>query len=164
LHKKYAEAWHENETNIVIKMLAQSMKEQDRSRTVELQRSLLELEKKSDLPSDEESPMPVDFREIKLISDCYSSPIKSRSCPLSVDSGSPKDSVCSEGSPFSLKEEEYLRKAIMQNTKQYDMQINFMVIGNTGTGKTSLINSWLGSITPMQTKPTKGYFSRFLTI
>ena len=141
--------WQENETSIIIKMLDRSMKERDQPRTLELQKSLLELERKSDTPTDE-----LDLKQLGSI------PIQCKSKSLTLESSvsSPSElTTHSDGSPFSPKEREYLKKAMLQNTKQYDAQLNITILGGSGTGKTSLMNAWLGSTSPEKTKPTIGY-------
>eukprot|EP00826_Nyctotherus_ovalis_P000813 TRINITY_DN1004_c0_g1_i1.p1 TRINITY_DN1004_c0_g1~~TRINITY_DN1004_c0_g1_i1.p1 ORF type:complete len:187 (+),score=48.87 TRINITY_DN1004_c0_g1_i1:435-995(+) len=142
----YNEIWHENEVSIVIKMLDQSMKEKDKERTIELERSLLELERKADTRTDEASST-------------LGGPLPSK--VQSFGSASAEEAkrahTRSETSPFSLVEEEYLRKAILQNTKQYDEQITVMLVGNCDTGKTRLMNSWLGLSNAYKAKHTLGY-------
>ncbi len=157
LQKRYAEVWQENETSIVIKMLTQSMKDQDHSRTLELQRSLLELERKSDVLSDEESP--IDFKNLP---EPLRHQPKSKSVTVSPTFGPSPSPSCFSDDQFSPKELEYLKKAVQQNTKQYDLQINITLVGNSGCGKTSLMNAWLGSPSPMKTKPTTGLDSKTL--
>lgn len=145
IQRMYNETWQENEVSIVIKMLDQSMKENNTERIIELEKCLLELERKSDMQTNEGSP------SIKPIS----SNIHSFAAVESFN-GSPR----SVNSPFSLDEEEYLQKAIIQNTKQYDEQITIMLIGDKETGKTSLMNSWLGLPNPSKTQRTLGYSAK----
>jgi len=104
-------------------MLDQSMKDQNHQSTIELKRTLLELEQRTDTRSKEESHS------------WHSSSVTKESESLWNDS----KSDC-----FSATEKEYLDKAIMQNTKQYDKQFTIMLIGSQEVGKTSLMNSWLG--------------------
>lgn len=137
--RKLQEHWHENETSIVIKMLGQCMKEHDESRVVELQRSLLELEKQSDTRSEESS------------CGSFESPTKRK--PKSFTLGLRGKG---EEGEFSAPETEYLRKAITQNTKQYDEKVTVALIGNSGAGKTALMNSWLKSSNPLKTEHTVG--------
>jgi polynucleotide 5'-kinase involved in rRNA processing len=134
LQKIYSERWHENETSIVIKMLDRSMRDNDHETTIELKRTLLELERRSGVRSAESSP------------ENLSQPELSRNYSFSIIRGSesPKKFSRSDGTLFSPKEMEYLDKAIMQNTKQYDNQLTIMLIGNQEVGKTSLMNAWLG--------------------
>jgi len=135
LQKMYSERWHENETSIVIKMLDRSMKDNDHETTIELKRTLLELERRPDIRSGENSPESLNQPEL---SKNYSF--------ISITGGSesPKKFSKSDVNLFSPKEAEYLDKVIMQNTKQYDKQLTIMLIGNQGVGKTSLMNAWLG--------------------
>ena len=152
IKKRYAEVWQENETSIVIKMLDQSMKNRDQEKIHELKRSLLDLERKSEnAPSDDEwsnsSPT--------CKSDCF--PSRSKSFTTSHLSGSTSETLAEMRASFSHREEEYLEKAMRQNTKQYDSQVNVMIIGNSVTGKTSLMNAMLGIKSSSQTKPTIGY-------
>ena len=147
IQKMYSEVWHENETSIVIKMLDQSMKENDQDRVIELQKSLLELERKSDIRSEETTPKNIkNFDQLILK--------RTQSEKIIYENLSPKRS---EAILFSPVEEEYLKKAIKQNTKQYDEKINIMIIGNQDVGKTSLMNSWLGSKVLGKPKHTIGY-------
>lgn len=146
--RKYAEVWHENETSIVIKMLNQSMKEHDKLRTVELQKSLLELEGKTESYENAESP--VSSKElIRLL------PKELHSFALALELCTSLQPTKSEG-PFTVKETEYLEKVIRQNTKQYDSSLNIMIIGDSEVGKTSLMNSWLGVKNPLATRHTFG--------
>lgn len=46
---------------------------------------------------------------------------------------------------FSASEKEYLEKAIKQNLKQYDLQVNITIVGNEMTGKTSITSALIGS-------------------
>lgn len=133
IQKLYSELWHENETSIVIKMLDRSMKDNDHKTTVELQRTLLELERSSSLRSGDSSPGSLKQSE------------QSRAHSFNMTKESePQKNSRSDASLFSPTEVEYLEKAIMQNTKQYDDQITIMLIGNQEVGKTSLMNMWLG--------------------
>lgn len=150
IQKINSEIWHENETSIVIKMLDQSMKENDSNRTLELEKSLLELERNSELRSDEESPTN-HLPSAELL------PERVRSFTELPYLESYKEETKSEENPFSQTEAEYLKKAIMQNTRQYDDQITIMLIGDEGVGKTCMMNSWLGLVNPFKTKHTLGY-------
>lgn len=138
--RKYAEVWQENETSIVIKMLDQSMKERDAPRTMKLQRSLLRLEGRAQNVECEGL--------IGLLPKCV------QNFTLAVDVCAGSESV--EGGQFTLKETEYLEKAILQNTKQYDHKLNVLLIGDAGVGKTSLMNVWLGVKDPLGTVQTHG--------
>lgn len=150
IRKMYAEIWHENETSIIIKMLNQSIKVNDQERTIELQKSLLNLERKSDMINDEESPnSPEVFDELLLK--------RAQSLNILETKENKKKKYKSNENPFSPLETKYLEKVIMQNTKLYDEQITIMIIGDQEVGKTSLMNSWLGYENFNMTKHTVGY-------
>eukprot|EP00826_Nyctotherus_ovalis_P045889 TRINITY_DN5119_c0_g3_i1.p2 TRINITY_DN5119_c0_g3~~TRINITY_DN5119_c0_g3_i1.p2 ORF type:complete len:123 (+),score=26.71 TRINITY_DN5119_c0_g3_i1:206-574(+) len=122
-------------------MLGQCMKEHDESRVVELQRSLLELERQSETRSEERNS-------------CgnFESPTKRKPKSFTLEL---REKGGEEGG-FSAPETEYLRKAITQNTKQYDEKVTVMLVGNSGAGKTALMNSWLKSPCPLKTEHTVG--------
>ena len=152
IKKKYAEQWQENETSIVIKMLHESILSNDDERVQALQRSLLDLERKSDKDMDD------DGLPNSLPSDCI--PIKAKSftsSALSHHTGSTGESAPNDLLCFSPTEADYLNKAMQQNMKQYEAQINVMVVGNSMTGKTSLMHSMLGQKVPLQLRHTTGY-------
>lgn len=146
IQKLYSELWHENETSIVIKMLDRSMKDNDHETTIELQRTLLDLERSSSLRSGDSSPENLKQSEVS----------RAHSFSMTKGSESPKKLSQSDASLFSPTEAEYLEKAIMQNTKQYDDQITIMLIGNQDVGKTSLMNMWLGLRCPKKLQHTLG--------
>jgi len=150
IQRMYNETWQENKVSIVIKMLDKSMKENDTERIIELEKCLLELERKSDVQINKESSI------IKPVSSNVQSSGIENLVELSNEPARNGDS------PFSLDEEEYLQKAIMQNTKQYDEQITIMLIGDKKTGKTSLMNSWVGVSNPSRTEHTLGYFMNIM--
>ena len=83
-------------------------------------------------------------------------PNKFHPLALNLELCSPNSSEKVE-EPFSVKETEYLEKVMIQNTRQYDATLNVMIIGDTGVGKTSLMNAWLNSENPLMTKHTIGY-------
>ena len=123
-------------------MLDQSIKGKDQIRINELQRSLLELQRETDsftckefLNNDEFEETETGNKSFSLISNDYN---------------------YHEEIAFTEKETEYLKKVIKQNIKQYDEQINIVILGNKGVGKTSLMNSMLKSNNPLKTKHTIG--------
>ncbi|MDR3546656.1 MAG: hypothetical protein P4M11_00005 [Candidatus Pacebacteria bacterium] len=151
LKKKYAETWQENETSIVLKMLGKSVKERDEGKIQELERYLLTLEHKSDSSSSgEEESSPTSLKQATSLVEARS---KSFLSPHGSESG---ESSLTDPGNFSPSELAYLKKAIRQNTKQYDMQINIMIVGNTFTGKTSLMSAMLGEKGPQLSRPTLG--------
>eukprot|EP00826_Nyctotherus_ovalis_P002159 TRINITY_DN10409_c0_g1_i8.p3 TRINITY_DN10409_c0_g1~~TRINITY_DN10409_c0_g1_i8.p3 ORF type:complete len:113 (+),score=37.17 TRINITY_DN10409_c0_g1_i8:78-416(+) len=109
-------------------------------------RDRLQLERKADPRNDEDSPT----------SAKHPSSLGVHSFGVMNKSELPKKQCKSDASLFSPKEAEYLEKAIMQNTKQYDDQITIMLIGDQGVGKTSLMNSWLGLSIPKVSQHTLG--------
>eukprot|EP00826_Nyctotherus_ovalis_P025360 TRINITY_DN1964_c0_g1_i2.p2 TRINITY_DN1964_c0_g1~~TRINITY_DN1964_c0_g1_i2.p2 ORF type:complete len:141 (+),score=23.29 TRINITY_DN1964_c0_g1_i2:438-860(+) len=133
-------------------MLSQSMKENDHKSILELKRSLLELERRSEMKDGEGSPEDPKQSEASF---------RAHSFSATRASESPKKNSKSDVSIFSATEREYLEKAIMQNTKQYDEQLTIMLIGNRGVGKTCLMNSWLGS-SSIVPKHTIGYLLTLL--
>lgn len=151
IQKMYSEQWLENETSIVIKRLDQSMKEKDYESTMELKRTLLELERRADLRTDEESPE--NFKHPEALSS-----FQTHSFNVMEQVDLHKKASKSDASAFSATEKEYLEKAIMQNTKQYDEQLTIMLIGSQEVGKTSLINSWFGLSNSRTCQHTIGYF------
>ncbi len=175
IKKRYAETWQENETSIVLKMLGQSVKENDQGRVQELERYLLDLERKSDGSECNGRNSAPSSAELEAVSELVltKSGQKSKSVssaqipfPLALgrqDSSSSGETSLTESASFSPVEVEYLKKAIRQNTKQYDMQINIMIVGDTLTGKTSLMRALLGDSHPSKTKPTVGLDSRSMT-
>jgi len=58
LYKTHAEVWQENETSIILKMLGDSLKTNDESRTDALQRSLLKIEHSTELGPSEKLEEP----------------------------------------------------------------------------------------------------------
>ena len=149
VQKKQAEVWHENETLIVIKMLDQSVKSKDEETILELQKSLLKLEgkEKASLAKREDSQL------LELL------PKRIRQLALNLGLYFHKGSLKTKVAPFSVRETEYLEKAMMQNTRQYDAQITIMMTGDAKVGKTSLMNTWLGVENSFVTKETIGYYS-----
>ncbi len=136
-------------------MLRESMGSNDDERTQALQRSLLELERKSDKDPDEgalpqSEPAGLLHLPMKRKSKSFS-PATARASSTSPEANS-HNSAC-----FSPVEAEYLNKAMKQNLKQYDMQISLMIVGNSGTGKTQLLHSMLGLDCPGKLRPTTGY-------
>ncbi len=136
-------------------MLGESIRNRDEERTAELKRSLLDVERRSDRATtneDEQQPHSPLLRATDI-------PIcKSKSFtsglplfPAGSEDGSPTGSL-----GFSPTEAQYLEKAIMQNTKRYDVQVNVMIVGNANTGKTCLMHTLLGSAFPTLAKPTTG--------
>lgn len=113
----------------------EAIKSNDEERIKELKQSLLEVESK---PGDRHS--------------AKSSP---GSSPTMNPSSFHSDMSLQTKSLFSQEEEIYLEKAIKQNTKQYDFQVNIMIVGNSNTGKTSLINAMMGKV-GRHTEPTIG--------
>jgi hypothetical protein len=188
IRRSHAEEWQENETSIVLKMLDDSMKSQDQPRLQALQRSLLEIERKSgkDLPdSDQPSPEPLSLSSLSPSPSPLPSPVplkvgrvhraprhKTQSGCLPVGhtgpgtshsnpSGSTRSSFAtfstfSEGDLFSPSEQEYLNKAMKQNLKQYDAQLNLMIVGPSQSGKTSLVNALTGAKLANQTPHSVG--------
>lgn len=140
MRKALAEVWQENETSITLKMLSESMKSNDHERVEALKRSLLDLEakyEKTAIEPEDDSASP-DSHQCKSLN-------------------SPSHIQFNEASQtFSPQEVKYLQKAIEQNTKSYDLQISMMFIGDSFTGKTSLMNAIIGSENPLKTKPTTG--------
>ena len=154
IQKKYSQVWHENETSIIIKMLDQSIRENDKERIIELQKSLLKLEYDSNVKTHEGSP--VFMRKIPQVI-----PKRTQSSKAVNQLRYPRKSSKTQTSQFSVFEEEYLKKAIMQNTKQYDEQINIMIVGNKGVGKSSLMNAWQNLENPLKTEHTIGYYNNY---
>lgn len=152
--------WQENETSIVLKMLDNSMKCKDRSRFNALQRSLLEIERKANKvtpePGEEEN-------DLSLLPPAEL-PFTMPSSAMSEDSRNSLGNlgnIAASGSTepttnFSPAEQEYLEKAIKQNVKQYDAQINIMIVGNGFTGKTSVTTAIIGSKFELHTPRSTG--------
>ena len=136
-------------------MLHQSLISNDDERTQELQRSLLDLERKSEKDLDDDGlPKSVPAQLPRT-----ASTLKSKSCtavglehPEEAGETSSPEALC-----FSPVEVEYLDKAMRQNMKQYDMQISLMIVGNSLVGKTTLMHSMLGIKPLLQLRPTTGY-------
>lgn len=149
-----AEVWQQNETSIVLKMLENSLRSQDIISIQALKRYLLGLEHKS-------------YKDNQLLDDSLSLAFQTNASPNRkmiftqelAQNNTCDSSFCSKtsGSSPSLRsnencqslelsplEEEYLEKAIKQNIKQYDHQINITIIGNERTGKTSLMQRFTG--------------------
>lgn len=60
---------------------------------------------------------------------------------------------------FSASEKEYLEKAMKQNLKQYDMQVNVTIVGSGMTGKTSVTSALIGSKFEYNTPRSTGYLN-----
>ncbi len=136
--------WQENETSIVLKMLDNSLRSKDRSRLTELQRSLLDIERKPEKTPAEEELAPLPSAEVPFT-------LGPPAQEPSRNSGSTAETS------FSPAEQEYLEKAIKQNVKQYDAQINIVIVGNGFTGKTSVTTAIVGSKFELNTPRSTGY-------
>ena len=142
-------------------MLDDSLKLKDRSRFNALQRSLLKIERKGgeqnsgDEKECDLAPLPPSEFSFSL----SSAPIIQEQTQSSRNV-QPAVSTCSSSliaESFPPAEQEYLEKAIKQNVKQYDAQLNITIVGNGLTGKTSVTNALIGSKFEFNTPPSTGY-------
>ena len=134
LNKDEAQMWEENELGLVLKALTESIRNKDKERETALKQSLLTLGKKS-------STNPFGIEE-----NCYI-PQRSKTMHARFSSPSKLNSNNSEitvsTSADSVEEKKYLEKIIEQNTKQYDLQIMLMLVGDSDTGKSCLLNKFI---------------------
>ena len=157
-----AETWQENETHIVLKMINESLKVKDYKKVNELQRSLLNLERRPETSSNSKeeeltSPTPSE----------NSSPRQSLLHESTSDSLIEQAIIKDEGetgknelADFSPIECVYLEKAMQQNTKQYELNVNIMLVGSQSCGKTTLMYSLLGKKWNGELKSTRGLDSK----
>lgn len=153
IKKAHAETWQENETSIVLKMLSESLKSRDTERTTALERSLLELERKSDEDEDQEN------RTNSFEANSVKQRPKAGSMTCSHKTGSTESSFLSDPNgrtSFTPTEKDYIMKAIKQNTRQHDLGIAIMIVGSARSGKSSLMNSMMGGKFEDKTPKTFG--------
>ena len=124
-------------------MLDDSLKCKDSSRFTALQRSLLDIEKKAGANFSDNEEMGGDLTLLPPAE----LPFNLSSDPIIQQEQNSRNSqqATSAGSSFSPAEQEYLEKAIKQNVKQYDVQLNITIVGNGLTGKTSVTNAIIGT-------------------
>lgn len=154
LHRTHAEVWQENETSIVLKQLDDSLRHKDSSRFHALQKSLLEIERRSDKDQSSSS----DFDDFSL---CPMEPQRRESAAsvqsLPVPLGETMELMTGRGEEFSASEKQYLEKAIRQNVKQYDVQFNVLFVGDSQTGKTSIMRTMIDPKFASSTPRSTGY-------
>jgi hypothetical protein len=159
LYRTHAEVWQENETSIVLKMLGDSLKTKDESRTDALQRSLLKIEHSTELGPSEKLEEPDTFmlppseftlgKFLVYYKDCNE--FSRNVLPAADTAGSVE-----LPNKFSASEKEYLEKVIRQNLKQYDVQVQITIVGNEMTGKTSVTSALIGSKFKLNTPHSTG--------
>ncbi len=165
LMKSHAEVWQENETSIVLKMLDDSVRTKDSSRMTALQRSLLEIERTPGRTFLEKSTSASPEDDLPMLppSEFSLGPTEMILEEPELDPGSrnvqPSASTTggSTAERFSQAEQEYLQKAIKQNVKQHDVQLNITIVGNGMTGKTSVTTALVGSKFDLNTPRSTGF-------
>jgi len=146
-------------------MLDDSLKTHDSSRMKALQRSLLNIERttpnffdKGEESENEPPPIP-EFSLGPAAMALDNDHELTRNFQDKASTGS-SSSTSLTGGNFSLAEREYLQKVIKQNVKQYDVQLNITIVGNSMTGKTSITSAIMGSKFELNTPRSTGLDSK----
>jgi len=161
MKKQLAETWQENETQIIIKSMNESLKLKDYEKVKELKRSLLNLERRSE--HNEENKEGDEVSSISINS--YNSPAPSLDKPSTRDTLREFPMLNEEHSKdqtneFSPIENNYLEKVIQQNVRCQDLKLTIMLLGYKGAGKTTLMNAILNGKCQNDTQPTHGLDSK----
>jgi hypothetical protein len=135
-HLQSYEKWVEGEYTATLKALEKAYNDNNTSAANSLQKAILDLERRSSAETSEE------------INETTPSQQTIATYPS-------EESDCQ----YSPSEKSKLEKILLQNIKQYDHLLNVMLIGESKTGKSSFIHTFIYGDAPTHLKETNGYYN-----
>ena len=135
-HMQSYEKWVEGEYTATLKALEQAYNENNTIAANSLHKAILDLERRSSSETSEEINETTPIQQL-------------------ITTNASEESNCQ----YSPSEKSKLEKILLQNIKQYDLLLNVMLIGESKSGKSSFIHTFIYGDAPTHLKETNGYYN-----